>query len=185
MTWKAIPRLSLETHNKIIECADLGWSKKQIAGTLRISPYAIDKHLENRNESYPGQATVQVFHQPTPMKTNSDWMPDVGFFWFYFNTRSGRPPGSEEQTEAWKIWKASPWIIRKFSGELAWNSSYPMIGTFTDTLATDVRASEVSFETVYFDSPPWKNQRTSIKWVRGFIKVKGVIEYRVLGAITN
>ena len=120
------------------------------------------------------------------------WTVEDGFFWLYFNTRKGpaKGPASKEFLakrgtikDPYK-WKSSPWIVRQFQDRGHWQLSYPVVGFFQDFLCKEIRGGPSessginSLETVYADDPPWKNQRTSIRWVRGFLRVEGVLMWK-------
>lgn len=115
---------------------------------------------------------------------SGNWTKIEGYFWLYYNTRTGRPPNM--RTEEWQRWKQTPWIIRQFKGtphapaKIWWEQDYPRRDMFTDIFAQEIRSVgwRAEFTTFYTDNPPWRNQRTSIRYVKGFLKVSGTLEYR-------
>lgn len=115
----------------------------------------------------------------------------AGLFWVYYNTRQSAPP--KEKTPEWEHWKKSPWVIRRFKHpftypdigadleakgvRMVWEGTYPRLGWFEDILCSEVEIIGTC-RTVYEEDPPWKNQRTTIKSVRGFLRVDGIVRYR-------
>lgn len=179
--FKRQPKLSIETHQKIIALDEQGKRPTQIAKELGISPWAVNRHLHARFAYNPKVETERVT-LAKPNEGDGEWRIQNGFFWIYFNTRRGRHPENPKPSQI-KFFN-SPWIIRRFPRRDDWNANYPKVGTFEDITAAEVRGGNypllgiTDFRSVYVENPPWRNSRNSIAYVRGFLKISGIIQYR-------
>ncbi len=153
-----------------------------------------------KNYKYSNQTVVvHDYSEYQPPQIDAPWQRVEGYFWVYFNTRRGKGHLPRNATPKQMAWKDASWIIRVFKTRKDVLHLYPVVGTFEDIYAHEIsiRPSErvgwklgpadslemsvnsiQHLESVYLENPPWQNQRTSIQWVRGFLRMEGVLFWR-------
>ena len=109
------------------------------------------------------------------MSVVTQWQALSGYFWIYYNTRKNL---RKSKPEEWEFMQERPWVVKQFPNIERVMSMRPEAQLGKDIYAKEVRFSKASGSTIYFEAPPWRNSRGSIKAVRGFLIVSGEIEYR-------